>query len=247
MPHALDEYPIHQTSLSMAHVASSDRNFYDRCYVNAHDRTGKLFVVTGLGVYPNLGVIDAYLTIMTNGRQSTLRLSSALEASTDRLAAGVGPYRIEVQAPLEKIRVVCEPGDAGIGADFVWTGSFPCVDEPLHTVRQAGRVIVEGCRYAQVGTIEGVVSIDGAEIALDPAVTVGTRDRSWGIRPIGEPEPPGRGAAEPAPSFGFWWTYVPLRFDDFAVVLIAQEDGAGTRTAAEAVRIWPESSGRAPE
>ncbi|MFN8025986.1 MAG: hypothetical protein U0W40_06425 [Acidimicrobiia bacterium] len=28
----LDEYPIHQSPLSMAHVATSDRNFYDRCY-----------------------------------------------------------------------------------------------------------------------------------------------------------------------------------------------------------------------
>ena len=49
---ALDEYPIHQTPLSMRYVASSDRNFYDRCYFNAHDRTGDIFLVTGAGVYP---------------------------------------------------------------------------------------------------------------------------------------------------------------------------------------------------
>ena len=40
----------------MAYVAISDRNFYDRCYFNAHDRTGDIFLITGLGVYPNLGV-----------------------------------------------------------------------------------------------------------------------------------------------------------------------------------------------
>ena len=29
----LDDYPIHQTPLSMAYVATSDRNFYDRYYL----------------------------------------------------------------------------------------------------------------------------------------------------------------------------------------------------------------------
>ena len=40
-PHQLDEFPVHQTPLSMAQAGSSDRNFYDRCYFNAHDRTGE--------------------------------------------------------------------------------------------------------------------------------------------------------------------------------------------------------------
>ena len=62
MPIPLDEYPVHQTPLPMDRVATSDRNFYDRCYFNAHDRTGEVFLVTGLGVYPNLGIIDAYAT-----------------------------------------------------------------------------------------------------------------------------------------------------------------------------------------
>ena len=44
MPVPLDEYPIHQVPLSIEYVASSDRNFYDRCYFNAHDRTGDVFL-----------------------------------------------------------------------------------------------------------------------------------------------------------------------------------------------------------
>lgn len=59
----LDEYPVHQVPLSMEHVASSDRNAYDRCYLNAHDRTGDVFLVTGMGVYPNLGVTDAFANV----------------------------------------------------------------------------------------------------------------------------------------------------------------------------------------
>ena len=63
MPSPLDEYPIHQAPLSMRHVATSDRNFYDRCIFQAHDRTGDVLLITGLGVYPNLGVIDAFAVV----------------------------------------------------------------------------------------------------------------------------------------------------------------------------------------
>src|SRR5690606_10158900 len=89
-----------------------------------------------------------------------------------------------------------------------------------------------------VGSWEGTLRLDGEEIAVTPDVWLGTRDRSWGIRPTGEAEPAGRTAAETPPDYGFWWMYVPLRFDDFAVVLIAQEDGDGHRTLNDAVRVY---------
>src|SRR6202035_3117187 len=41
--------------------------------------------------------------------------------------------------------------------------------------------------------------------------------------------------------------YVPLRFDDFGVILIVQEGADGTRVLNDARRIWPAASGRAPE
>ena len=66
----LDEYPIHQTPLSMAAVATSDRNFYDRCYFNAHDRTGDVFLITGMGIYPNVGVVDGYLAVKRERRSA---------------------------------------------------------------------------------------------------------------------------------------------------------------------------------
>ena len=36
----LDEYPIHQAPLPINRPASSDRNFYDRCYFNGMDTLG---------------------------------------------------------------------------------------------------------------------------------------------------------------------------------------------------------------
>ena len=245
MPIPLDEFPIHQTPLSMQFPASSDRNFYDRCYINAHDRSGEVFLITGLGVYPNLGVIDAYATVRVGDLQHSVHISDAL--GDDRMNQSVGPYRIEVIDPLHELRVICEADDHGIGFDLRWTGAFPAVQEQPHVMRQGGRVILDACRFAQTGRWNGELRVAGQTFEVTDDLWVGTRDRSWGIRPVGESEPAGRAAAEGAPDWGFWWTYLPFQFDEFAVVVIAQEDGAGHRTLNDAVRVWPASSGREPE
>ena len=126
-------------------------------------------------------------------------------------------------------------------ADLRWRGSFPAVDESAPpSGARARKAILDAQRFAQVGTWEGHLRVDDQEWELSHDTWVGTRDRSWGIRPVGEPEPPGRTAAEMPADYGFWWTYVPMRFDDFALLFIAQEDGAGFRTLNDAVRVWPD-------
>ena len=41
-------------------------------------------------------------------------------------------------------------------------------------------------RLAQWGTWEGWIEVDGERIEVDRAGTWGSRDRSWGIRGVGE-------------------------------------------------------------
>jgi hypothetical protein len=231
-PVPLDEYPIHQAPLSLAYVASTDRNFYDRCYFNAHPCSDELFLVTGLGVYPNLGVIDAYATVRKGDRQWTVRFSD--ELGEDRLDQRVGGYRIEVLEPLRTLRLVCEGDEYGIGFDLTWTGSFDAVQEAQHVLRMGARAILDTTRFAQLGTWQGELRVDGEKHAVSE--WVGSRDRSWGIRPVGEADAAGRPA--PGANPGFWWLYTPLRFPDFAVVLIAQERVDGFRTLNDAVRVW---------
>lgn len=238
LPIALDEYPIHQTPLSMRYVGSSDRNFYDRCYFNAHDRTGDVFLITGLGVYPNLGVIDAFAAVRLGERQHVVRFSDALDSRS--LDARVGPYRVEVIEPLERVRLLCEADEHGIGFDITWHGSFPPVMEQHHELRAGPRAILDASRFAQVGVWSGVLSVGGTEIAIDQNRWVGTRDRSWGIRPVGEAEPAGRQGDEPRE--GFWWLYVPLRFDDFATVVILQEEPDGFRSLNDATLVRPDGA-----
>lgn len=234
-PDPLDEYPIHQSPLSMARVATSDRNFYDRYYFNAHDKSGELFLVTGFGVYPNLGVVDAFATVRRGDEQRAVRFSDAMD--TRYGCDSVGNYRVEVIRPLESVRLVCDHPDLFL--DLTWQGSFPAILEEQHLLMTGPRPTLDATRFAQVGTWSGTMTVDGTHFRLDSSRWVGTRDRSWGIRPSGDPDPAGRIADEP-PSTGFWWTYVPLRFEDYAMVLIAQEDADGHRTLNHATRVYPD-------
>lgn len=231
----LDEFPLHQAPVTMAEVGTSNRNFYDRCYWNAHDRTGDVFFVSGLGVYPNLGVTDAYATVRRGDTQWAVRFSDALDPNR-LLGQEVGPYRIEVIEPLKTLRLVCDGDEYGIGFDLTWEGSFAPVDEAHQILRAGTRTILDTSRFAQLGSWSGVLRVDGDELAVDPSVWMGSRDRSWGIRPIGEAEPAGRSGDESIG--GFWWLYAPLRFDDFALVVIAQEDDEGHRSLNDATRVW---------
>ena len=156
----MDEYPVHQVPQPIAWPGSSDRNFYDRAYYNAHDRTGNVFVITGIGYYPNLGVKDAFLLVRRGDTQTAVHLSDAIDQ--DRLNQHVGDYRIEVIEPLRKLRIVLDETE-GIAADLTWEGLFDVVQEQPHIMRRGNRITLDAQRFAQVGTWSGRLSIDGEE------------------------------------------------------------------------------------
>ena len=110
-------------------------------------------------------------------------------------------YRVEVVEPLHKLRVVLEETE-GIAVDLTWDGLFDVVQEQRHVLRAGNRVTLDAQRFAQLGTWSGVIAVDGEEITVDPSVWLGSRDRSWGIRPIGEPEPAGRPRTRPSRACG---------------------------------------------
>ena len=184
-----DEYLAHQTSDTFDHVATSDRNFYDRYYFNMHASSEELFVITGLGQYPNLGVTDAFITVSIGTEQHTVRASR--ELGTDRMDTSVGPLSVEVIEGLQRLRVRCDDNEWGISADLVFTGAVAALEEPRTFSRRYGRVIQDVSRYAQVGTWEGTITAAGRTFDVTPDRWKGARDRSWGVRPVGEPEHPG--------------------------------------------------------
>ncbi|MFD7789178.1 hypothetical protein ACFV4Q_39770 [Streptomyces nojiriensis] len=242
-PVALDEYPIHQAPLSMKHVVSGDRNAYDRCIFHVFDHAGRAVLILGLGVYPNAGVIDAYATLRVGDELLAVRASDAL--TDDRMNLSVGPLSITVDVPLKQLTLRCaaDPADPhGLSYDITWTAEFPAVWEPHHVQRRGDRLMLEGRRFVQAGQVTGTIRAKGEEFALTPGEWTGTRDRSWGVRPI-PGEEGGRAAEEYRPE-GFHWLWIPVRFEDRFVMVIAQEDADGHRTLNEAVQVFPEGSGR---
>ena len=231
-----DEYPIHQTTDPVAHVGTTDRNFYDRYYFNCHSSSDELFCVFGMGVYPNLGTQDAFLTVRIGDDHHVVRANQALK---DRHQQSIGPFRIEVLEPLWKLRFVLDPADfelngPNISCDLTWTGSNPVWHEPRHYSRKHGRVVFDTSRFAQNGRWEGTLSVEGVDFTVTPDRWWGSRDRSWGIRPIGEPEPPG---IQTEPVMTGMWNYVPMQFDDHSIFIIIQEEGDGRRVMDDAVRV----------
>ncbi|MEU5209884.1 hypothetical protein [Streptomyces sp. NPDC020742] len=235
-PIALDEYPIHQVPLSLRHVATGDRNAYDRCIFHVLDHTGRALLIAGLGVYPNTGVIDAYATLRLGDRLHAVRASDAL--TDDRLALTVGPLTIDVQEPLTRLRLTCAPDAAdpdGLSYDLTWTAAFPATWEPHHTQYRGDRLTLEGRRFVQAGTCTGRIRAAGEEFTVTAQDWTGTRDRSWGVRPIAG-EDAGRAGAELRPE-GFHWVWCPVRFEDRFVMVIVQEDADGHRTLNEALLV----------
>ena len=64
-----DDYPIHQTAEPVFHMATSDRNTYDRFWYNGHARDGSFYFGVALCRYPNLGILDCSLSLAIGGRQ----------------------------------------------------------------------------------------------------------------------------------------------------------------------------------
>ncbi|MGU3650223.1 hypothetical protein [Mycolicibacterium sp. A43C] len=229
----MDEFPIHQVPQPIAWPGSSDRNFYDRSYFNAHDRTGNIFLITGIGYYPNLGVKDAFVLIRRGDTQTAVHLSDTIDQ--DRLHQHVNSYRVDVAEPLQQLRITMDETE-GIAADLTWNGLCDVVQEQPHLMRQGNRVTLNAQRFAQLGSWSGHLDIDGERITVDPATWIGSRDRSWGIRPIGEAEPAGR-PADP-PFEGMWWLYAPMAFDEFSIVMIIQEAPDGFRSLNDCTRVF---------
>ena len=148
----IDEFPVHQIPQPIAWPGSSDRNFYDRSYFNAHDRTGDIFLISGIGYYPNLGVKDAFMLVRRGDTQTAVHLSDAIDP--DRLNQHVLGYRIEVSEPLHKLRIILDETE-GIAADLTWNGLFDVVQEQRHVLRAGTRVTLDAQRFAQLGSWSG--------------------------------------------------------------------------------------------
>jgi hypothetical protein len=221
-----DEYPLHQTPEPIAY-SGTDRNFYDRYFFNGYAPDGSGFFALAFGVYPHLDVADAHFCVIRDGVQHCIHASR--ELGMERMELEVGPIKIEVLEPLNSLRLTIAETN-GIAGEFIFEGrAFP-IEEPRFTHRIGPRTFMDYTRMTQNGRYSGWISVDGQRVELTEG-TSGTRDRSWGVRPIGardaQPMP-----GIPAPTFFWQWTPINLPSGSLFFHLNANPDGSAWNTRA---------------
>ena len=216
-----DDYPIHQMPEPIAY-AGTDRNFYDRYFFNGYSRNGNHFFAVCLGVYPHLNIIDASFCVIEDGIQHNIHASRLLHM--ERMDTRVGPISIEVIEPLKELAVSLGENEYGITADLTFKARSKAIEEPRFTHRVGPRTYYDYTRMTQNGTYSGWIHVKGRNIELSNDRFLGTRDRSWGIRPVGAPDSQ---PVEPSPARQFYWLWAPLNFDNCCTFyhINADEDG----------------------
>ena len=228
-----DDLPVHQSSRPVRDPGA-DRNLYDRFFFNGHNRAGDCYFAVALGQYPGRDVTDAAIAVsIENGdgrTQHNLRASRQLGAN--RLDTTVGPIRVEVVEPLRRLRVTADDEESGFRVEIEFTASAAPIEEGHYLRKNGHRTVFDYTRLTQPGRWSGTITVPGYDpIAIDAREWTGWRDRSWGIRPVGEQEPFGPPAGERP---GFYWLWLPVQFDDRCFLFDVNETPDGEPWHAEA-------------
>jgi hypothetical protein len=216
-----DDYPIHQTPEPIAY-AGTDRNFYDRYFFNGYSPDGADFFAAALGVYPHLNIMDAAFCVVRDGVQHNLHASRVL--AMERMATHVGPLSVDVLEPLHSLRVRVAANEFGIEADVVFHSRARPIQEPRFTYRIGPRTVMDYTRLTQNGVYEGWISVQGRRTALSRDTHLGTRDRSWGVRPVGAADSQ---PVAPPPTPQFYWLWAPMNFPDRLSLYHLNADATG--------------------
>ena len=209
MLNKLDDFPIHQTPEPIAQPLTSDRNVYDRTWFNGYAQDGSYYFGVGMAVYPHRGILDgAFSVVRADGLQRNFYGSR--RAPDERTDMSVGPYRIEVLEPMRRTRVILEENDSGLACDVTFSARTASIQEGRQVLWQGARRTMDATRFDQFGSWSGTIQTPEGEIAVDPDICRATKDRSWGVRGVGEPETGGA----PVQPRGIFFLWAPLFWDD---------------------------------
>ena len=216
-----DDYPIHQTAEPIAY-SGTDRNFYDRYFFNGYaTKPGDTaFFAAAFGIYPHLNIADAAFVTVRNGVEITLHASRHL--NMERMDLAVGPIAIDIVEPLRVLRLRIDAPAENIRADITFTARAAPIEEPRFTRRQGPRTFLDYTRLTQNGRYTGWIDIDNVRQSVDHFV--GSRDRSWGVRPIGARDGQDLAPAQPPQ---FFWLWSPLNFEDGSFFFHTNDDKKG--------------------
>ena len=221
MLNRLDDYPVHQTPEPLAHPATSDPNVYDRTWFNGYATDGSAYFGIGMAVYPHRRVQDAAFSVVTAGGRQHAFFGSRL-APLERTDLAVGPFRIEIIEPMRRTRVILDDNPSGLACDLTFSTRTVPIQEQRQTLTDGVRTVMDATRFDQFGRWTGVVDHPDGELTVDEEGWRGTKDRSWGVRGVGEPL-----ALGPTRPRSFFFLWAPLHWDDHVSHAIFFDDSRG--------------------
>ena len=214
-----DDFPIHQRPEPVA-TAGTDRNFYDRYYFQGYSANQRISLGVALGVYPHLDLMDAHFMVQVDGIQH--RVFASKHMCSERLDLQVGPIQLQVLKPLQTLQLKIHDSEHGVQAELTFSSLSAPIEEPRFTYRSGPRTIMDLTRMSQSGLWQGEVRINGETHAVHH--WRGTRDRSWGVRPIGTRD------SQPVPDAGptqWYWLWAPMHFEEHLMFFHTNDDAHG--------------------
>ena len=183
----LDEWPRHQTARTFDSVASDSPHWNDGYYFTLGDADTGTTMFSGLRLYPNTDVMDAYVCLVVDGQQHNVRASRRLRPRIDELAAG--PFGVRIVEPLRVLRTSCTDNPYGVTYDLTWTAFHPPYLEDSVVRLSGGRLVYQRMNYDQCCAVEGTITVGGRTLEVGSS-WVGVRDHSWGLGRTGGPSAP---------------------------------------------------------
>ncbi len=218
-----DDFPFHQTAEPIAFPGTSDPNFYDRYFFHGYQRDASLFFAIAFGIYPNRRLMDAAVTVVYEGDQRILHASRTLIGG-ERFPLAVGPIRIGIVRPLETLEIEITDNEYGIAGHLRFEAIAPPIEEPRFQRRTGPRLWMDYTRLTQHGAWRGELVAAEKRFALEPQSFLGARDRSWGVRPLGQPE-----GGLPVTKPQFFWLWAPLHWGSYCLHFSVSEESDGQR------------------
>jgi len=229
---SFDDYFVHQTPEPVLIPATTDRNSYARFWFNGYSTDGEVYFAISFARYPNLGIQDGAFSLVIDGEQHCFFTSR--RSAPDPAEMTIGPMTLDIIEPMKSLRVTIDDNDTAISVDLEWiprTCSF--AEAFQRTERSPGTSNqMVSTRFNQFGYWKGEINYGSHSLKVDPSRFLGTKDRSWGVRRVGDPAPPGA-APTKAPQIFFLWT--PLQWDDHITHAGVFEDEIGRKWHQDAV------------
>lgn len=216
----LDDYCVHQSADPIRQPSTSDENAYDRYFANGFHRGGEYYFAIALGRYANRGVMDAAITFLTGGVHHSFFASrrDPDEPSDMKL----GELQLVIDKPMRMMTVSLDRNESGITCRLRWRARSAPLEEKRTTIRTRGRLTNDSTRWTQFGCWEGWFEIDGVRTEVNPQSCPGIKDRSWGLRILGDSSGENFKATRQ-----LFWNWLPLNFESFCVHSLRFEDTAG--------------------